>query len=186
MTTRQQKHRRKLIKGIAAVGGIISAKSLPDIWVTPVVESVILPVHAQVSVLRNDFSATQGSGPLCEVFNGLPVPDPPPFNFSWPGQTPIGDGALTVTANGDINGNEPPSEEWLIAFNGTPVGTVGNTGSPTVPDTDTAVFAISLADLLAAAGMANVTATNGGVIDCDPPNIQNDVTVTLTFPATSP
>ncbi len=170
----------------ATGGGLLAALGLPDTWVRPLVQSVVLPAHAQMSVIRNDFSATLNSGPLCGVFDGSPAPNPAPFAFAWPGRTPIGDGVLTVTATGDINGNEPPSEAWSIAFDGTNLGTVGNTGSATAPDTDTQAFAIALADLLAAAGAATITATNGGVIDCDPPNIQNDVTVTLAFPATSP
>jgi len=42
--------RRKLLKSIAAgSGAIIAGKSLPENWTKPVVDSVILPVHAQTS-----------------------------------------------------------------------------------------------------------------------------------------
>lgn len=42
--------RRKLLKSIAAGSGVIVAgKSLPDTWTKPVVDSVLLPVHAQTS-----------------------------------------------------------------------------------------------------------------------------------------
>ena len=42
--------RRKLLKSIAAgSGAVIAGKSLPESWSRPVVDSVILPVHAQTS-----------------------------------------------------------------------------------------------------------------------------------------
>ena len=42
--------RRKLLKSIAAGSGVIVAgKSLPESWSRPVVDSVILPTHAQTS-----------------------------------------------------------------------------------------------------------------------------------------
>ena len=44
------KGRRKLLKSIAAgSGAVIAGKSLPESWSKPVVDSVILPVHAQTS-----------------------------------------------------------------------------------------------------------------------------------------
>jgi hypothetical protein len=42
--------RRKLLKSIAAgSGAIVAGKSLPESWNRPVVDSVILPAHAQTS-----------------------------------------------------------------------------------------------------------------------------------------
>lgn len=42
--------RRKLLKSIAAgSGAVIAGKSLPESWSKPVVDSVMLPVHAQTS-----------------------------------------------------------------------------------------------------------------------------------------
>ena len=42
--------RRKLLKTIAAGSGLIAAgKSLPDSWSRPVVDSIMLPAHAQTS-----------------------------------------------------------------------------------------------------------------------------------------
>ena len=44
------KSRRKLLKSIAAgSGAVIAGKSLPESWSKPVVDSVMLPAHAQTS-----------------------------------------------------------------------------------------------------------------------------------------
>ncbi len=54
--------RRKLLKAANVAGGIIATGiALPEIWVKPVVESVLLPAHAQTS---------NGDG-------GMTVVDPP-------------------------------------------------------------------------------------------------------------
>ena len=53
----EQQARRKLLKGIAAgSGAFVAGKSLPESWSRPVVDSVILPVHAQTSA--SNFSST--------------------------------------------------------------------------------------------------------------------------------
>ena len=44
---------RKLLKSIALGGGAIAVgKTLPQSWTRPVVESVMLPAHAQASVIN--------------------------------------------------------------------------------------------------------------------------------------
>lgn len=46
----QNENRRKLLKSIAAgSGAVIAGKSLPESWSKPVVDSVMLPAHAQTS-----------------------------------------------------------------------------------------------------------------------------------------
>jgi hypothetical protein len=46
------KSRRNLLKSIAAgSGAVIAGKSLPESWSKPVVDSVMLPAHAQTSML---------------------------------------------------------------------------------------------------------------------------------------
>jgi hypothetical protein len=54
MSEQKMKARRKLLKGMAAGGGaVIAGKSLPDNWGRPVVDSVMLPAHAQTSLLNS-------------------------------------------------------------------------------------------------------------------------------------
>lgn len=187
--------RRRLLKSIVVSGGaVVAGKGLPETWSKPLIDAVLLPAHAQTTpacASDTTFSETLSSGELCPAVTGAPVPDPAPFVFNWPGLTPAGTGTLTVTARGDITGNEGPNEEaWRIEVNGKYEGDVGNT-NPAVggPDTATENFRIGLADLYAANGTATVTAQNvapnGGNIDCDAGIPNTDVTVTLTFPACS-
>lgn len=56
--------RRKLLKSIAAgSGAIVAGKSLPDSWSRPVVDSVLLPVHAQTSPTSPIIYAIGDTGP---------------------------------------------------------------------------------------------------------------------------
>jgi len=57
--------RRKLLKSIAAgSGAIVAGKSLPESWSRPVVDSVILPAHAQTSGLRSFFGGAAQVGSI--------------------------------------------------------------------------------------------------------------------------
>lgn len=48
--TRGKQSRRKMLKSMAAgSGAVIAGKSMPDQWAKPMVDSVLLPVHAQTS-----------------------------------------------------------------------------------------------------------------------------------------
>lgn len=48
--TRSAQSRRKVLKSIAVGGGaVVTGKSLPNDWSKPVVESVLLPAHAETS-----------------------------------------------------------------------------------------------------------------------------------------
>jgi len=60
--------RRKLLKSIAAgSGAVIAGKSLPESWTRPVVNSVMLPAHAQTSGLRTYF----GEARIIEVQSAI-------------------------------------------------------------------------------------------------------------------
>jgi len=58
--------RRKLLKSIAAgSGAIVAGKSLPESWSRPVVDSVMLPAHAQTSeVVTYILSCESASAPI--------------------------------------------------------------------------------------------------------------------------
>ncbi len=52
--------RRKLLRSLAITGGAaVTAKSLPQEWVKPAVDTVLLPAHSQTSIVFSEFfSAT--------------------------------------------------------------------------------------------------------------------------------
>lgn len=48
--TRNKQSRRKILKSMAAgSGAVIAGKSVPEQWAKPMIDSVLLPVHAQTS-----------------------------------------------------------------------------------------------------------------------------------------
>jgi hypothetical protein len=64
----RQQARRRLIKALAGAGGIFAAgKTLPENWTQPVVDSVMLPAHAQATGVNRNYagpvSAAAASGP---------------------------------------------------------------------------------------------------------------------------
>jgi hypothetical protein len=95
--------RRKLLKSIAAgSGAIVAGKSLPESWSRPVVDSVLLPAHAQTSPQATTFTQTIR----------VDVPDSagdnfsmPPFNFNVSGFTPTGAGTVDIETLGDYFNN---------------------------------------------------------------------------------
>ena len=70
-------NRRKLLKSIATgSGAIVAGKSLPESWSRPVVDSVILPTHAQTSGGASSSSITLTSnGTITNVNTMAPVTD---------------------------------------------------------------------------------------------------------------
>jgi hypothetical protein len=42
-------NRRNLIKALTLGGGVLSASKIPTAWAAPVVDSVLLPAHAQTT-----------------------------------------------------------------------------------------------------------------------------------------
>ncbi|HKI74283.1 MAG TPA: hypothetical protein VJ998_06560 [Pseudomonadales bacterium] len=57
------KNRRKLLKSLAAgSGAVIAGKTLPEHWNRPVIESVVLPAHAQTSAALVFYTASAAPG----------------------------------------------------------------------------------------------------------------------------
>jgi hypothetical protein len=56
--------RRELLRLVGAGGlGLVAAKSLPDRWVTPIVQSIVMPAHAQASApLAGLYGCGRGGG----------------------------------------------------------------------------------------------------------------------------
>ena len=72
--------RRKLLKSIAAGSGVIVAgKSLQEKWTRPVVDSVMLPAHAQTSPTAPTAQTYQGTATTdrdrCDGTSDNPTPD---------------------------------------------------------------------------------------------------------------
>ena len=109
------KSRRKLLKSIAAgSGAVVAGKSLPESWTRPVVDSVMLPAHAQTSLLTffgpaNEIGGNYESGDKPLLANAMEtmVPDAQAGgNFEQNGTLCIidnGDGTCDVTHQNDSN-----------------------------------------------------------------------------------
>lgn len=55
--------RRRLLKSLMVGGSILTiSRSLPEKWVRPVVESVVLPAHAQTSAINGHFAGFANTG----------------------------------------------------------------------------------------------------------------------------
>ena len=70
--------RRKLLKSIAAgSGAVIAGKNLPESWSQPIVDSVMLPTHAQTSPGQYtsggliNLSSVQSDGMYARVLDSL-------------------------------------------------------------------------------------------------------------------
>ncbi len=103
-----QESRRRLIKAVAGSGGIIvGAKVVPREWTKPVVDSVILPAHAQASPVERIYAEalsngggfcvtlrTDGTADVVMVEGGRGMLNPRGFeHFRWDGTIP-GDGSI--------------------------------------------------------------------------------------------
>ena len=66
--------RRKLLKAIgASSGAIVAGKSLPESWSRPVVDSVLLPAHAQTSMIPPPTQLYKITDCTGESRNGAPA-----------------------------------------------------------------------------------------------------------------
>jgi hypothetical protein len=176
--------RRSTIKILAVGGAVVLERSVPQFWKKPVIDSVMLPAHAQMSPQGESPPETT---PFSESLT-LPLEDDSGnvainFSFSVTGFTPAGDGTLTVVTIGDIDGVD---EQYEVALAG--VGTLGFTDAGAFCDAvgSTTVFNITEADLVAAAagGTIDLTATSGAATAvCSVGEEISEVTMTLEFPA---
>ena len=105
---KSSENRRKLLKSIAAgSGAIVAGKSLPENWARPVVDSVILPAHAQTS-----------GEPAAFVSSGGPLPG----RVSIDGDSLFADITNTLVPEAKANGFFP--EIPCIVNNGNGIVTV--------------------------------------------------------------
>jgi hypothetical protein len=54
----QDVNRRRVLKGIVATGSIGIAISLPDKWMRPIVEAIVVPAHAAASHVATSTTRT--------------------------------------------------------------------------------------------------------------------------------
>ena len=187
--------RRKLLKSIAAgSGAIVAGKSLPESWSKPVVDSVILPAHAQTSPGAEPTTFTQTITQTIE----LTEPTVLSFDFDIGSFIPTGAGTVTVTAFADLGNylsapgqdNIDASENIDVSVGGTSIGILfdgadGFQCDSAVPPLSSGPTSIpvSLADLQAAISGTTITieltpSSQVGV-SCG----AGDQIVTLEFPA---
>ena len=58
-----QNNRRKILHAMTISGGIITVAKLPSKWTAPVVESIVLPAHAQTSQTSGNAASSSGVVP---------------------------------------------------------------------------------------------------------------------------
>lgn len=123
--------RRKLLKSIAAgSGAIVAGKSLPESWSRPVVDSVMLPVHAQTSQnLGLSFvSCSSFTPPFGTISGSFPVTITPATEF-----IPID---LVIQSNLGVIVNTDPSGVYQTDAGGeatvTPFSFTGDPGDQIV------------------------------------------------------
>lgn len=185
----KNKHdRRRILRSIVIGGGI--AATVPKTWVKPVVDSVILPSHAQVSPPPGP------SGPTTVNYSeDMAIPPdfrgatgPFVFNYDVTGITPTSDGTLDITdLIADMN---DANENIAVSIEGTPIGTYfGGGGDNDCPIPNSAQLTIPLATLITAAadGTISVTLTPSAAAGFGNGScIPSSGTLTLAFTGTTP
>jgi hypothetical protein len=64
--------RRRLLKSIMVGGGLATTShTIPQRWSRPVVDTVVLPAHAQTSAIEGDFGGSGVAGSLVEAMSVL-------------------------------------------------------------------------------------------------------------------
>ncbi len=183
-------NRRKLLKSLAAgSGAVVAGKSLPESWSKPIVDTVVLSVHAETSPGATvAYSQAQGFEHTGQSSTNS-MPDQT-LTFTLGGVTPTGNGTVNITnLAGDLGiGN---TNYWILKMGST---TIGQT-APSVKQCEVAAdskFDVSLANLLAAVSgdtIEIIAENNNGSIQilCGPDGKgggeSNRMDVTLAFPA---
>jgi hypothetical protein len=102
--------RRKLLKTIAAgSGAIIAGTILPDKWTKPVVNSIILPAHAQATTQPPTAPTCQDDPTLCAgTYTGTLNPAEPFIACGTGGGVGIASNAvsITISATGQVSGTQ--------------------------------------------------------------------------------
>jgi len=107
-------NRRKLLKSLAAgSGAIIAGKSLPDNWIKPVVDSVMLPAHGQTSFVCCagvfcDLSFQAPIGGVAQVNSDCTIiMEGGSISGNWSGSgTVAADGSFSFTVNFSPSGSQ--------------------------------------------------------------------------------
>ncbi len=79
-----KKSRRRLLKALAAGGGVVAVDKVPQTWSRPVTESVMLAAHAQTT---QDTNGGGDPSPSCSAPAGCYAYGQLNRSFTWPGGT---------------------------------------------------------------------------------------------------
>lgn len=121
----KQVNRRTLLKSVALSGAALSV--LPSSWTKPVVNSVLLPVHAATTaacpaLVFGAATSTAGSGTICDVsFQFLSADPAVPLNVISISNTPPA-GTDTVTYAGGTSGSVTATSGLAVNWVGQAAG----------------------------------------------------------------
>ena len=125
MKSKSNESRRKLLKSIAAgSGAVVAGKSLPENWVRPVVDSVVLPAHAQTSPPELTYSCSV-VGPATIDTGIIGAAGPFGYEVTNTGTGPLSGGTMNIVGTAGINftADDPtisdplaPGENFLVSL----------------------------------------------------------------------
>jgi len=70
---RHSRARRRLLQSVAASGAAVTVKTLPDKWAKPILETTMLPAHAQATNCRLSCQVTEITGGTFRVSPSPPI-----------------------------------------------------------------------------------------------------------------
>ncbi len=185
--------RRKLLKSlVAGSGAVVAGKALPESWTKPVVDSVMLPAHAQTTGTESAAATTYTKTIRVDVPDvgkgGNLLFDP--FEFDVTGYTPTGPGTLSIETLGDYDSSDEYFSYLINDASNTDLGDVPTPGTGTecgsTPETGSLPIPLISLQQASAGGTIVITLENSGEVDafCDTEGEGQYVSITLTFPAT--